>query len=458
MARLMRCQYCGLLQDEPPGVKQCPRCGGELAFEQAPPRQTDSYLDVQLELDQVHAPAGQNVDRYLLVTLTAPSELPPEHAAPPHERRPALHFVPVLDVSGSMNEAGKMDYARQALRQALSFLLPGDTFSLVTFEKEVQTRVAGRRFDENARRDLESLISEISARGTTALDGGLAQGIELAGQHAAPTTLVLLLSDGRANEGETDLEKIAGRAAQARQQGVIVSALGMGLDYNEALLSEIANQGGGRFYHIQQAEQIPAALMEELRSAEALAARGVELEFDLPPTAALISLTSLYPAEAAEGAARVRVGDLLRGLRLEIPLRLTLYPHSAAERLSIGGRVRYQSPAGRSLESDLNHVTVRFVEERQFARQPGLVAPVMERVLTFRREAGLLELARLSEQSPDLARRRLEEERRALRAYAAMFNAEAAVTLDEDWESLAAAPAEAKVRLERAARAIRGLH
>ena len=33
MGNLMRCIFCGLLQDEPVGVKTCDRCGGELVFE-----------------------------------------------------------------------------------------------------------------------------------------------------------------------------------------------------------------------------------------------------------------------------------------------------------------------------------------------------------------------------------------------------------------------------------------
>ncbi len=459
MARLMRCLYCGLLQDEPPGVKQCPRCGGELAFEESRPALSGgSYLDVQLELDQVHAPPGQNVDRYLLVTLSAPPEVPPEHAAPREAKRPPLHLATVLDVSGSMASEGKMEHAREALRQALHFLQDGDTFSLVTFESKVQTLVQPASFDLSTRRRVESLLAELRPGGMTALDGGLEAGINLARQNPLATTLVLLLSDGQANVGETDLEKIAERARQARRENIIVSTLGVGLDYNEALMVEIANQGGGRFYHIQQAHQIPDALMQELGSTASLAARAVEVEFDLPPRAVLVSLTSLYPVEPSDGATRLQVGDLLPGVRLEIPLRLTLYPHPAGERARVGGRVRYQSPAGHALGAELNGVTVRFVDQRRFEEAPGLVPPVMERVLAFRRAAYLLDYARLSAQSPELAHRRAEEEHRAMREYAAMFNAEEARLLDEAPPAPAATtPEEAKRVMHRAARSIRGL-
>lgn len=459
MSRLMRCQYCGLLQDEPAGVKQCPRCGGELAFEENRPTLSGgSYLDVQLELDQVHAPPGRNVDRYLLVTLRAPQEVPPEHAAPREAKRPPLHFAAVLDVSGSMDSAGKIEYAREALRQALYYLQDGDTFSLVTFESEVKTLIRPTTFDAHARRRVESLLAEIRTGGSTALDGGLEQGIEQARQKKQATTLVLLLSDGQANVGETDLEKIARRAAKARQKGIIVSTLGVGLDYNEALMVEIANQGGGRFYHIQQPDQIPAALVQELGNTAMLAARQVELEFDLPKGAALVSLTSLYPTEQVNKVVRVRVGDLLPGLRLEIPLRLTLYAHRPGERVSIGGRLQYQSPIGHTLGGTLNTVTVRFMEAQQFEEMPGLVTPVMERVLEFRRAAHVLEFARLSAQSPELARRYAEEEHRAMYRYAAMFNSDMAEELAHAPAApMPAMPAEAKEMMHKAARAIRGL-
>lgn len=66
MSGLMRCQYCGLLQDEPSGVKECQRCGGELAYENLQPvLPGGSYIQAQMELDQVNGPAGRMFDRYL---------------------------------------------------------------------------------------------------------------------------------------------------------------------------------------------------------------------------------------------------------------------------------------------------------------------------------------------------------------------------------------------------------
>jgi rubredoxin len=57
MAQLMRCPYCGLLQDEPAGVRTCSRCGGGLEYENQPlPGMTSSYLQVQMEVYRVALP------------------------------------------------------------------------------------------------------------------------------------------------------------------------------------------------------------------------------------------------------------------------------------------------------------------------------------------------------------------------------------------------------------------
>src|SRR5512137_2841237 len=95
MANLMRCEYCGLLQDEPVGVKSCSRCGGELSFEKKPKKTGTDYMGVQMELDQVAAPAGQNVERYLLVTLRTPKEVPPGEMPAATHSRPPINFAGV---------------------------------------------------------------------------------------------------------------------------------------------------------------------------------------------------------------------------------------------------------------------------------------------------------------------------------------------------------------------------
>jgi len=435
MSNVMRCQYCGLLQDEPKGVKQCQRCGGELGYEHpSQPDQTGSYLAAQLELDQVCAPAGQTVDRHLLVTLRTPPEVPAEHTAATESGRPPLHFNAVLDVSGSMR-GEKLKQTKESLRHALRILQKEDRFSLAVFSDKVRNIFRPKSVDASFREKVEDALRDLRAGGTTALCGGLEQGVKNALKKKSENNLVLLLSDGRANVGETDIEKVGMRSMQAHRKGLVVSTLGVGQDYNEALMTEIAIQGGGRYYHVQSSDQIVRYLTGELGEAAELAARDVRIHLNIPPGAALIPLSAAYKAEIHDGQAIISIGDIPIDLEVEIPLRLTLFSNSADARLSIAGEVRYHTPAGVRLATGLNRVTVRFVAADSFEQRAGVAVPVVERVAKQMRAAQVLKVSRAAARNVPEELAKAKQEQRRLRAYFALLGEKAAERVSDELES-----------------------
>ena len=463
MPHLMRCLYCGLLQDEPHGVKTCVRCGGELVFEQPP--STRSYVQAQMELDQINAPADQIVDRYLVLTIQTPLHVPDGEAAPTASGREPMSFTAVLDVSGSMR-GKKIEAAREAVRQAVRCLHDGDVFSLVTFASEVQTVIKPMQVSGRLSKKVEGILCQISAGGRTALCGGLEAGIEAAQAMPQETNLVLLLSDGRANIGETDLEKVGERTFKARQRGVITSTLGVGRDYNEALMVEVATQGGGRFYHVLHAHQIIPYVSGELGEVSALAARDAALHLTLPAGTGLQPFSSAYvvaaspPVGGAEGRNAqlvVSLGDIPADTQIEVVLRLLLPPQPAGSRLPIEGTLTYCSPAGNDLTTPLNVVTLRFVAPATFDRRDSAVLPVVERVLEQMRARGVLGTVRTAALR---GRAAADEQARLgvaeLRAYASLLGDEAAEELAADHErtfaTMAAAPATTKGLVNRAFR------
>ncbi len=452
----MRCPYCGLLQDEPGGVKQCLRCGGGLEFEKpALPGKGATYLQVQLELDQVAAPAGTNLERYLLLTIRTPDAVPVSEAAPAGKPRPPLNFAPVLDVSGSM-QGDKIVNAREAVRQAVRCLHDGDVFSLVTFSDKVASPFKPADVVAGTIAAVEAALKEIAAGGMTALCGGLDMGIKNALKHKKDANLVLLLSDGQANVGETDLERVGKHALEARQKGLLVSTLGVGMDYNEALMTEIATQGGGRFYHIENAAMIPVFVAGELGEVAALAARDCRLTLDLPAGATLVPLSAAYPVQQAGSQAVVSVGDIPCGTELEIPLRLALLAQPVGAKLSVEGRLEFRSPAGNALTHTVNRVTVRFVKKGEFQLREGVVLPVAERVFTQMKAAGVLDFSRASTRRPQDAARMSKSIQENLFNYAELLGEERAGlekdTISENMVSFAASPAAAKQAVNRAFR------
>jgi len=378
-----------------------------------------------MELDQVAAPANLNLERYLLITIRTPEEIPIEEMRPAEAGRMPINFTAVLDVSGSM-QGEKISYAREAVRQAIKYLEEGDIFSLVTFANEAASPYEPAPIDKGSARAIQSTLDEIQAGGMTALDGGLEQGIAKAFIHKQDTNLVLLLSDGQANVGVTDLEVIGQRSFQARQAGATVSTLGVGLDYNEALLAEIATQGGGRFYHLAAPHEIPAYLAGELGEVVALAARDARIVLNMPEGATLVPLTAAYPVQQSDGRAVVSVGDIPCDTELEIILRLALLGQSEGVKLSVDGELAFQSPAGNAHNIDLNRVTVRFLSRPVFSPRQGVVEPVVERVLEQMRAANVLNIARTMAHQPDLADKQADEMIQSYKSYASLLGDERA--------------------------------
>ncbi|MGH8545902.1 MAG: vWA domain-containing protein, partial [Gammaproteobacteria bacterium] len=123
----------------------------------------------------------------------------------------------------------------------------------------------------------------MDARGTTALAEGWFRGAEQVALHQDERCVnrVLLLTDGLANVGVTDPDQLEAHA-ELHRRGIQTTTFGVGADFDEALLERIALAGGGNFYFIEDAKQIPDFLTSELGEILEVVARDVAIEFQTP--------------------------------------------------------------------------------------------------------------------------------------------------------------------------------
>jgi Ca-activated chloride channel family protein len=308
----------------------------------------------------------------------------------------------------------KIDAAKLAVHDAVNRLQDGDIFTLVTFATDVRCPLSAKRVDGSLRRVIRSSLEEIRAGGQTALCGGLELGVAQALEARQETNLVLVLSDGQANVGETDVEAIGRRAMDARDKGITVSSLGVGQDYNEALMAEIAIDGGGRFYHLVNASQIAAYLTGELGEMASLAARNATLDLDLPSGVTVGVLSAAYPVRGNQ----VTLGDIPSGTRLEVVLCLHVPPQEAGTRLPVAGTLHYRSPAGSALSTALNQVVVRYDLEKPFVVTAGVVRPTARRVLAHMQSAGILATSKAATLGVSFRRQEGDAALSAMRKYA----------------------------------------
>jgi Ca-activated chloride channel family protein len=261
-------------------------------------------ISAQLDVDVIAVETEDQLS--VLVEMTAPA------AADASEPRPPSTLEVVLDRSGSMDGA-RLDGAKTALLGLIDKLDPKDNFGLVAFDDQVTVVApAGPLTNKQA---VKEAISAVYAGGSTDLSSGYLRGLQEAGRVAGATgATVLLISDGHANVGVTDPDRLGGIAAKAQQDNITTSTLGYGLGYDERLMSAIARGGSGNEHFAEEpdtAGMLIAGEVDGLLSQTAQAAsllirvsshvRAVKVLNDLPTTstgdAIVAELGSFYAEE-----------------------------------------------------------------------------------------------------------------------------------------------------------------
>ena len=191
--------------------------------------------------------------------------------------RPPLDLALVLDTSGSMS-GEKLRDAKAAALSLLSSLDRRDRVTLIAYASHVQ-RIANRVTMDNAgRRHLTQHILGLRAGGSTALGPALEDAAQVLNRSSGGSLMlrhVILMSDGVANVGESRPDILAARARQAFRNGISLSTMGVGLDYNEDLMTKVADMGGGRYHFIEDSANIASVLNDEFQGLVATVARDV---------------------------------------------------------------------------------------------------------------------------------------------------------------------------------------
>jgi Ca-activated chloride channel family protein len=199
-------------------------------------------------------------------------------------RRVPMNLAIVLDRSGSMQGA-KIEKARQAACVAVDQLADDDYFSLVTFDNETDLLIPPSRVGDRRHREaLKERIDRIRPGGSTAIHAGLTLGAEQLRRFfdKEHVNRVVLLSDGLANVGPRNASDFASLGRDLRQQSMSVTTIGLGDDYNEDLMTALAEASNANYYYVRDAEKLPGIFAEELGAARSLIARGVSIRITVP--------------------------------------------------------------------------------------------------------------------------------------------------------------------------------
>ena len=202
---------------------------------------------------------GQKQTAFLKVGITC-------SAAEGESARPPVNVAIVMDRSGSMT-GEKLDHAKEAAIMAIDSLSANDIVSVITYDDTVNVLCPATKLTD--RTSIEKAIRKIKPGGSTALFAGVSKGadeLRKFREHNGVSRIVLL-SDGLANVGPSTPDDLAQLGCSLAREGITVSTIGLGLGFNEDLMTQLAVKGGGSHYFAEMPKDLARAYEREFKRA-----------------------------------------------------------------------------------------------------------------------------------------------------------------------------------------------
>ena len=275
------------------------------------------HITAHLDLDLIALDEENQVT--CLLELTAPAD---ERVA----ERPARTLVVVLDRSGSMS-GEPLEAARTSIESLARRLGQGDCFGLVVFDDDAQVTIPVRPMADH---NLEALIHTVRGLrpgGSTNLSGGYLLALREVKASLATTghtsATLLLLSDGHANAGEVDPQRMHDVARSAVSDSIVTSTVGLGLDYDEVLLDAMTRGGNGTHRFAETVDVASAEIAQTVSDLLDVSVLAATLRIT-PSDAAVNRITVRHdvPHWADDRSVVVALGDLYSGEQRRLLVQL----------------------------------------------------------------------------------------------------------------------------------------
>jgi Ca-activated chloride channel family protein len=255
---------------------------------------------------------------YVLMEFFAPAS---SSVAP----TPSLNLCLVLDRSTSMQGAN-MDVVKATAIQIMRKMKPQDIFSVVAFSDRAEEIIPASHRAELGK--LESRIHMLQPSGGTEIFSGLEMGYTqiLRNVHVAQINHIILLTDGRTYGDEDRCIELARRASE---QGVGISGLGIGSEWNDNFLDQLASSTGGSSMYVSRPQDIQKTLLEKFVQLGCSYTEETRLDFIVPEGVELRYAFRLQPETgvlASEGP--MMLGPVIRETSLKVLMEFVVQPQN----------------------------------------------------------------------------------------------------------------------------------
>ncbi|MEM7077596.1 MAG: VWA domain-containing protein [Pseudomonadota bacterium] len=308
------------------------------------------------------APSPWNPDRHLLhvgINGWVDTE---------RETLPPANLVFLIDVSGSMRSADKLDLLKTSMQMLVRRLRPQDHVGIVVYAGSsgaVLEPTSGRHQSQIA-----AAIAELEAGGSTNGAAGIELAYQLAQEQfdASGINRIILATDGDFNVGPSDVDTLKQLIERKRRSGIALTVLGFGQgNYNDHLMQTLAQHGNGNAAYIDSLREARKVLVEELAANLQIIAKDMKVQVEFNPARVanyrLIGYETRHLEREDFNNDRVDAGEVGAGHTVTALYEITLTGHpDAVDPLRYGShskpsevahtdelaflRIRYKAPNG----------------------------------------------------------------------------------------------------------------
>jgi Ca-activated chloride channel family protein len=312
---------------------------------------------------------------------------------------PSSNVCLVIDRSTSMADK-RIDMAKKAAYDLMKQLKQDDWVSIITFSDRAETVIPPTRVKKSMMSDPR--IASIQTGGGTEILRGLESGIEILTQTGLEDANrhLIMLTDGHTYGDEEACYQLAQKAGE---QGIIISALGVGNEWNDAFLDRLAGLSGGTARLVTSLEDVKQYIREQVTTLGKVYARNLNLRINNSPHSTLVDLFRIYPDSVPLPIEpQIRLGNLPFNDRIKVLLEYKIAPDLRNGDLIflLNGSVTLEIPTRKEPLSKLNVNLRRMVrEEHEKSSPPREIVEGIEKLTLYR----LQEKARAEESAGDHA-------------------------------------------------------
>jgi Ca-activated chloride channel family protein len=304
---------------------------------------------------------------------------------PDSERKP-LNLTFVIDVSGSMATDNRLGMVQDALTLLVKNLDSRDTVTIVAYSTEA--RLVLEPTNASDVRIIIRAINSLRPTNSTNVEAGLRLGYRYAARtlDTEAVNRVILCSDGVANVGDTSSDSILDYVQGYVDEGITLTAIGVGMgNFNDVLLEQLADHGNGNYFYVNSQDEAEKVFVENLTGTMQVIAYDAKIQIDFNPEVVesyrLIGYENRDVADQDFRNDSVDAGEIGAGMTATALYEIELKPE-AAGRIATA-QLRWQDPDTREvieINGNMNtyDLSSRFEETSPYFQLDSTVAAFAE--------------------------------------------------------------------------------